>query len=160
MGRVGHLSRRSTALSPTFQHLSFRGAPRRGIWANTGLRGPPTLIPRLASKEPTRTWGTGLSSLRNSLIVREGEIHLDLCLYVNGAVIQDIRMIDPLFDGIDRRRHEHRVTADEFQILNRPIFADIRLQQNRTLDSRLPRKWRIGWLHFLGQETFRHARGH
>jgi hypothetical protein len=31
-------------------------------------------------------------------------------------------MIDPLFDGIDRRRHEHRVTADELQILNRPIL--------------------------------------
>ena len=56
------------------------------------------------------------------------EVHRDLRLDFNGFVIQDVGPIAPLADRVDRSLHEHGVSTDNLQILDRTDLLMIALR--------------------------------
>src|SRR5204863_3633062 len=58
------------------------------------------------------------------LSAREREIDLDRGIHVHRLAIQDVRLVTPLFDGVNGCLCEQRMAADHVQILNGSILAD------------------------------------
>ncbi len=86
---------------------------------------------RLPSWEKGRT-GESLEPPQNQprpecLASRQAEVHLYLGLDRHRFAIEQVRLIAPLLHGFDGRWRQHRVPADQLQILNRAILADLRL---------------------------------
>src|SRR5580704_13011722 len=71
--------------------------------------------------------------------------------------IEQVRLVAPLFHGLDCGRGQHGMPADQLQILNRTFFADLRLEHDLPLDARLPRQRRIIGLHSLDQQALRYT---
>src|SRR5882762_2579950 len=94
------------------------------------------------------------------LAAGQREIHLNLRFHGHRLAIQHVRPVPPLLHGLDRRGGQHRVSADQPQVLNRAVLADFRLQQHGTLDPRLAGQRRIIRLHFLDQKSPRNAQRH
>src|SRR5262249_50717258 len=57
----------------------------------------------------------------------------------------------------NRRRSQHRMTADQLKILNRAFFADLSLQHNLSLNAGLTRQGRIIRLYLLDQKSRRYT---
>src|SRR5438876_568883 len=87
----------------------------------------------------------------------QGKVDRNLGLYFDGFAIQDVRFVLPLLHGFDSGRSQHRVAADQAEVLNRSVLADLGLQQYGALDARLPRQGRIVGLNFANQQTLGHA---
>src|SRR5208283_4323302 len=65
--------------------------------------------------------------------------------------VQEVRPESPLAYCFNRRRHQHRVTADQRQILNVALSVDDRPQYHLALHSRNLGKWWVRWLDFPDQ---------
>jgi hypothetical protein len=62
-----------------------------------------------------------------ALTSSEREVHLYLRLNFDRFAIQQIGLVLPLLYGLDRSRGEHRVPADQLQVLDITCLADLRL---------------------------------
>ena len=58
------------------------------------------------------------------LTASQGEVDRNLGLHLDRFAVQVVGLVTPLLYGIDRRRGQHRVTADQAEVLNRSILAD------------------------------------
>src|SRR5512141_1878370 len=91
------------------------------------------------------------------LSASEREVDRDLCVNFDGFTVQEVGLVPPLPNCIDRSRRQHRVSRDRAQVLDRSVFPDHSLQNNLTLDAGRTRQRRIVRLNFLHQQTFRYA---
>ena len=74
-------------------------------------------------------YGTNTNStLLGSLAPGESEVHLYLRIDFDRLSVQQIRLVLPLLHGFDRGRGQHWVSADQLQVLDVAVLADLRLQ--------------------------------
>ena len=64
------------------------------------------------------------------LTARQGEVDRNLGFHFHWLAVQDVRFVLPLLHGFDGSRSQHRVAADQAQVLDRTILADFGLQQH------------------------------
>src|SRR4051812_38008920 len=95
-----------------------------------------------------------------SLASCEREVHLYLSLNLDRLSVEQVGLVFPLLHSFDRGGSQHRVPADQLQVLDSAFLADRGLQNNRTLDARLPSQGRISWRHLADQHAGAHARRH
>jgi hypothetical protein len=76
-------------------------------------------------------------------LLHKSEIYVDLGFHFHGFPLLKIWPVFPLLDGVDRRRHELRVPANNLQIFDVSVLADDRSQNHFPLDMRLARCLRI-----------------
>ena len=82
-------------------------------------------------------------NMRRTALLRKSEIHVDLRFHFHRFPLLKIWPIFPLLHGVDRRRHELRVPANDLQIFDVSVLADDRSQNHFPLDMRLFRCLRI-----------------
>ena len=71
--------------------------------------------------------GTGEATSRD-LSARQREVHHDLRVHCHRFAVQHVWLVAPLLYGFNGGRGQHRVTADQLQVLDRTVLADLRLQ--------------------------------
>src|SRR5579864_1096617 len=94
-----------------------------------------------------------------SLTPGEGEVDLHLGFDLYWFTIEQVGLVLPLLDGFDRSRSQHGVPADQLQVLNAAILADLSLQDDRTLNARLTCQRRIIGADLADQKSGRYAGG-
>src|SRR5215471_17963795 len=85
------------------------------------------------------------------------EVHHNRCVDLDWLAVEEVRLVLPLFHGFNCRGSQHRMTADQCQVLDGAVLADHRLQDYLALDARLPGNRGIIRLHLVNQETLRDA---
>src|SRR5579871_2581856 len=95
-----------------------------------------------------------------SLASSQGKVHLNLRLDLDRFAVQQIRLVFPLFDGLNGCGRQHRMPADQLKVCNTSFLADLRLQDYHALNARLPRQRRIRGLHPANQQALRNALGY
>ena len=121
---------RNTAVQRPLSGTSEKPLPATGI--KVGRGGPCTLL--------LNSWnGTTPGSLAPS----EGEVHLHLRVDLDRLSVQQVWLVLPLLHGFDRGRSQHRVPADQLQVLDVAFLADLRLENDHALNAGLPRQRRI-----------------
>src|SRR5579863_1475048 len=80
-----------------------------------------------------------------SLASSEREVHLHLRLNFHRLSVKQVGLVLPLLHGLDRSRSQHRVPADQLQVDDIAVLADLSLQKNRALNTRLACQRRINW---------------
>src|SRR6266568_4398341 len=98
------------------------------------------------------------ATLLPSLAPSQRKVDSDLRFHFDRFAIQDVGTVPPLANGIDRRRHQHRMAGESMQFLNGSRFADDRDQYDLALDARASRQWRIDRLDAANQVAFQHGR--
>src|SRR4029077_2920139 len=67
-----------------------------------------------------------------SLAASQREGHLHLRVHFDRFSVQQVRLVLPLLHRLDRGRSQHRVTANQLQVLDVARLADLRLQDHRS----------------------------
>src|SRR5712692_7076400 len=88
---------------------------------------------------------------------RKPEVHRDPRLHLDRLVIENVRPVAPLADGIERGANQHGMSFQHAQVLDRSLFADDGCQYDLTLDSRAASQGRIGRLYAVDQISFHHV---
>src|SRR5579875_1258974 len=73
----------------------------------------------------------------------EIEVHRDLCADLGGFSVQHVRLVAPLFLGIDRSPGQHRRSTLNREVLDGAALRDLRVQHNRSAQTCRPRDRRI-----------------
>src|SRR5579872_4632509 len=92
------------------------------------------------------------SNSRSALASSQSEVHLNFCVHFHRFAIQKIRLIFPLLYGIDGRRSQHWMPADQSKVFDGSVFADDRVQDHMSLNASLPRQGRVIRLDTLHQK--------
>src|SRR6202050_4577009 len=92
-----------------------------------------------------------------SLASRQGKVHRNFRIHFNRFAIQQIGLVLPLPHGVERTLYQHGMPADQLQVFDGPIFADLRSQNNCSLNARLPCQRRVARLYLLDKQTRYHA---
>src|SRR5271166_2312813 len=61
-----------------------------------------------------------------SLASGQGEVDRYFRIYFDRFAVQQIWLIFPLLDGVERTLHQHRMPADQLQVFDGTILADLR----------------------------------
>src|SRR5512146_660930 len=77
------------------------------------------------------------------LSARQREVHHYLGVHCHWFTVQHVGLVAPLLHGFNCSRGQHGMSADQLQVLDRTVLADLRLQQNLPLDAGLAGKWWI-----------------
>jgi len=67
---------------------------------------------------------------RRYLVRLQGEVHGNLCLYLDWLAVQDVGAVLPLFYCVERGWDQHGMASDQVQILDRSSFVDQGLQDD------------------------------
>src|SRR2546423_11909797 len=102
---------------------------------------------------------TTRSTTPGNLAPGEGKVNLHLRIDFDRLSVQQVGLVLPLLHGLDRGRCQHRMPADQLQVLNGAILADLRLQNYHALNTGLACQRRIYRGHFPNQKTRRNAGG-
>src|SRR6266576_996647 len=94
------------------------------------------------------------------LAAGQREVHLHLRINFDRFAVQQVRLVLPLLHRLDRGRSQHRVTADQLQVLDVASLADLRLQDHRSLNTSLTRQRRVRRIYPADQQALRNARRH
>src|SRR5438132_1365273 len=86
----------------------------------------------------------------------EREVYLNLRVDFHRLTVEQIGPVLPLLHSFDRSRSQHRMPADELQVFDVALFADLRLENHYSLNASLAGQRRIGRRHLTNQKT----RGH
>src|SRR5581483_3559352 len=71
------------------------------------------------------------------LAASQGEVDRNLCFHFHRFTVQNVGPVTPLLHGFDSGRGKHGVSANEAQILDGTVLADLSLQQHTSLDAGL-----------------------
>src|ERR1700683_1199982 len=61
-----------------------------------------------------------------SLASGQGKVHCNFGIHFDRFAIQQIRLVLPLLDGVERALHQHGMPADQLQVFDSTVFADLR----------------------------------
>src|SRR5258708_10922579 len=86
------------------------------------------------------------------------EVHGDLGFHFYRLIVQDIRPVAPLAHRLNCRLSQHGMASQYFEILDRALLADHRLQYDSALNSRTSRQRGIRRLHFANQVSLAQGR--
>src|SRR5580698_6756582 len=136
---------------------NYPSLPSRDKGGTGRLQPPQNKLNRQLKSQPRPTGHAKLNP--ESLASGQAEIHLHRRFHCHWLAVEQVRLIAPLLDGLNRRRRQHRMPTDQLQVLNGPLFADFRLQYYRALNAGLLRQLRIIRRNFLDQKPSRDARG-
>src|SRR5579864_8594234 len=90
---------------------------------------------------------------RRRLASSQREVHLHLRLNFDWFAVQQVALVFPLLYSLDRSRSQHRMPADQLQVLDVACLADLRLQQHRALNTSLTGQRRIRRRNLANQKT-------
>src|SRR4051812_25684248 len=134
----------------------------RKYWAKSGSLKSPSQPPHSGRKGRANAHTFNCKFRKHAAPIRlaagKREVHLYGRFDLDRLAVQQVWLVLPLLYSFDRCWSQHRVTADQLQILNVAVLADLRLQHYRTLNARLTSERRIRGLDLADQKPGLHAR--
>src|SRR5579872_368095 len=98
-----------------------------------------------------------LGGTRWNQFLWELKFYGDLGLDGDGLIVEVVRLVFPLLDGVDGGAGENRVATDQLHTGNAAVFANAGQKLDGALDAHLPGLWRIDRVDGLDQKSLRYS---